>query len=121
MQMRIPILLAAVAAMIAAPVLVRTLAGDAPIPARLTAVVEDARTTLVTEIDLAPALRFERIDCTADGGYIVWFQGVGPFADGPAYVADSAGPYAVGRWGGGVADTIGSPTGFEHAPIVACA
>lgn len=120
MQARIPILLAGAAAGVGALVLVRMVPVDASIPAGYAPVVEDARTSLLTNVDGAPGLRFERIECTADGGYVVWFHGGFPLGEDQMYIAQSAAPYAAGQWGGGVADNTGGPTGIEHAPIVAC-
>ena len=70
-------------------------------------------------LDAAPALR-STVECTRTAD-VVWFTGVSPFAGDTVFVADSAGPYAAGHWGGGVADVIGGDTGFSHAETTGCA
>lgn len=121
MQVRIPILLGGAAAVVAGLVLVRMVPVDAPIPAGYASVVEDARTTLHTRIDGGPGLGFERLECTADGGYVVWFRGSFPLGGEQFFYAHSTIPYAVGNWGGDLAESLGDLSSLQHEPIVACA
>lgn len=119
MQARIPIQLGGVTAVVAGVVLMRAVPADAPIPAGYASIVDDARTSLLT-LDGAPGLGFERLECTADGGYVVWFHGSSLLDGTRVFVADSVGPYVAGDWGGGVAELLGEDTGYAHGPIVAC-